>query len=771
MTECKILNGQFFCGKDALSMGDSCVYGRLVWTGHWGGKSIAVLERFQGEESFIIIFDNGKLTEYKKYGPGIPDGADSSKQLYFGLSADQVLDSGHDLLGEKLLGTGNQPSMAAIKGILPPLEKNAYCFLSGGAGWSGFTVSLDGAVYPQLSGLAWQPSPLFSPMELDIELGKVKPVMTFLCGHIPILISRYRQNSRIMETQMFVEYGDPDRDPLLWVRVIFYKEGNELFESERCIALSISRNPSRKIIDRSTYWDSFIETAASWNRVSDQTAKVDIPEWELALSVKGCLNSLYATFSGDHPHYGHRGYGSELHDHFPPIIITAIETLAAWGHLSKARRIAEHVLTYAIGPSGRFIYRQGQDELFGASASEYGQLLWILNRFSDALDLPGWILPYLETIRKMGNYLIENRSENDILPGLRLIRMCAEADTNGRINDYIQNSLWAVNGLRAIALLLQKYGMDGDFYAQEAESLLLDAQKAILARTMDSRLGRIPPFQIQYDSIPQSLSSCRDTLLPMDDSAFQEYLKLSDMRKDFGGKQDYFENIYANYRYYQEMLSSGLLKKEDQDALVCLRSELGGEILGMCRFLGWIDDWPVFNYARFLLETDRIDRYLLLLYAHTEYHGLRHLSVYYEQVGIDGSVRGHDCVPSLLITPLLTAWMLAFEPVDHASIHLLRAVPRSWYKTGFSFKGIQISHGPISISVIPDDHNVVFTFELPALPEEKEILLTLSAFDSPQLLSGDAYGIITEDKRLRLFPKAVSGKAFTLVLTGLGAMA
>jgi hypothetical protein len=740
---------------------------KIVWTGPWGGRNATVLEQFNGKEGFITVIDNENQTVYKKYGEDIPDGTVvTSNQPYLGFSPEQVMDSGHDLLGEKLLNSG-QPSLAAVKGIIPSLEEGAYCFLSGGAGWSGFTVSMNGNVYPQLSGLDWNPSALFSPIELDPELGKVKPVMTFLCGYIPILISRYQKENRIMETQMFVESGDPDRDPVLWVRALFYKEGDEIFESEHCFLLSISRNPSRKMIAQSGYWDAFIETVTFWSRISAQTAELDIPEWELALSVKGCLNSLYATFSGDHPHYGHRGYGIELCDHFPPTVITAIEASILWGHLSRARRIIEHVLTHIIGPSGRFIYRQGQDEIFGSSASEYGQLLWLLNRFSDVLDLPGWILPHLGTIRRMGDYLIENRMENDILPELRLIRMCAEADTNGRINDYIQNCLWAVNGLRALAALLQKYDMNGTHYINEADSLLLDTQKAIAGRTMDSPLGKMPPFQVQYDSVPQSLSCCRETLLPMDDSLYKKYLTLSEVRENIGGRQDYFENTYANYRYYQEMLSSGLLKKEDQDALVRLRSELGGEILGMCRFLNRLDDWPVFNYARFLIETGRIDKYLLLLYAHTEHHGLRHLSVYYEQVGIDGKVYAPDCVPSLLITPLLTAWMFAFEPVNGASLQLLRAVPRSWFKTNFSVKGIHTSCGPINIAVKNNSGSVSFTFRLPVLPEEKEIWLDLSAFNSPRLLSGDIYGTMLEDGRLRFFPKVVSGKEFTIVLSGL----
>ena len=272
---------------------------------------------------------------------------------------------------------------------------------------------------------------------------------------------------------------------------------------------------------------------------------------------------------------------------------------------------------------------------------------------------------------------------------------------------------------------------------------------------------------MQYNSVPQNLSSCRDTLIPIDDLAFREYQKLSDMRHNIGGKQDYFENTYANYRYYQEMLSSGLLDAEDEVALLRLRTELGGDLLGMCRFLNRLDDWPVFNYARFLIENKRIDKYLLLLYAHTEHHGLRHLSVYYEQAGIDGKVYAPDCVPSLLITPLLTAWMFVFEPVDNSSLHLLRAVPNSWYKSKFSVKKIYSSYGPVSIQVNPTDNQVSFNIDLPLIPEGKDIWLDISAFKSPQLVSGSTTGIAIEDKRLHLSPKTVSGKETTFVLSGL----
>ncbi len=59
----------------------------------------------------------------------------------------------------------------------------------------------------------------------------------------------------------------------------------------------------------------------------------------LDLSVKTGLAFIDATFQGDHPKYGVKGYGRSEHDAFPPTIIAAVDALSAWGLCERTARL------------------------------------------------------------------------------------------------------------------------------------------------------------------------------------------------------------------------------------------------------------------------------------------------------------------------------------------------------------------------------------------------------------------------------------------------
>ena len=69
----------------------------------------------------------------------------------------------------------------------------------------------------------------------------------------------------------------------------------------------------------------------------------------------------------------------------------------------------------------------------------------------------------------------------------------------------------------------------------------------------------------------------------------------------------------------------------------------------------------------------------------------------------------NDCVPSLLTTPIMCLWMFAYETVDKKRLSLLRAVPKAWYKKGFSVKNIGYSEGTMDISLERNTLSVSFS--------------------------------------------------------------
>lgn len=720
----------------------------IIFQGECFQKDITIVEYINEKGSWFEIDDGKTALRIEKYDFNTLDCQyANAHQLYLGHSMQEVMDSGRDILGQEILSRG-QPSYEKVLGILPRntgqellcdaaswgavlMFNCGYRFLDSNASWSGVIVDGWGNVFPQRTGSNIQPFCLFNPLELDSHLGSLRPRQSLLEGYLPIIVSIYEGKNEILETMMFVEAGDPDRDPLVFIRAFKYDRTSfqPMFDDYYLVSLSRHRKKSKTTPD--LFWDAFMSTYAEWDDTIRTQSALSIPEKQLELAVKGTMISMFTTFSGEHPHYGHREYGRELHDHFPPTVITAIEACVMWGHTVRARRMIEHILAHIIDQSGRFVYRQGDSEIRGAAGTEYGQLLWLIARFESVLQPKDWIIPYLEKITKMGQTLLNNRKESPDFPGKRLVRMCAEADTNGRIYDYVQNNFWAVRGLFALSQLLNKYeDGSGQRFFEESSTLLTDIRDILQEVSMPTEYGPLVPFQLEYRHIPLTLSNCRDTYYPVDSDFYKQYMNLSNLRGALGLEQDYSENTYANYRYYPEMLSARLLNKSEEDAIVNLREVLGGELLGMSRLYNRVDDWPVFNYARFLLETDRIDKYLLLLYAHTAYHGLANLMVYFEQFSINGMVMASDCVPSLLLAPLMIVWMFCFEPVSEDALYLLRGIPRAWYEhSGFSINDIITSRGAVGISFARNDKIRSVTVVLPASVCGKTVYLDLPGID------------------------------------------
>lgn len=611
---------------------------------------------------------------------------------------DRILNSGRDLLGEQVLSQG-EPEYDQVRRLLPPITKRAYCFLSGAASWGGVLVDRQGQIFPQSSGNMRQPDPIFSPVLVDGNLGEREPRQFLLGGRYPVLFSVHSDGEQILELMYFVEAGDPDRDPVVWIRTRWYAWQNpSACQTQHRIA-ALSRHTGR-CIDAETFYTALADTLAFWTRFEAEGASISIPEKVLKNTVLGTLMSCATTFSGDHAHYGHMWYGSELHDNFPPNYIWTLEACCLWGHLAWARRILQHLLVYVLNDNGRFVYRQGEHELFGASAEEYGHLLFVIERYADLLGRDTWPDSYFETFEGMGHVLLEHCEACEELDGRVMVRMCAEADTNTRVHVYLNNNLWAVRGFQALVRLLcaadraQKTAP----FAAMADTLLENSLALARQHSQPSEYGPLVPFRFGYTACPLTLSTCTDTFMPVSEEELRRYLVPSHERHSQGSaQQDLTENTYANYRYYLEILSAMLLPKEQAEALVRLREALGGEYLGMTRFYSWVDDWPVTHYARYLLESGRIDKYLLLLYAHTAHHGHPDLMCYYEQATTDGAMVAPDCVPVLLTTALMTGWMFAYETVQDKRLLLLAAVPKRWFEKGFCMRRLGFSGGWCSI--------------------------------------------------------------------------
>jgi hypothetical protein len=403
----------------------------------------------------------------------------------------------------------------------------------------------------------------------------------------------------------------------------------------------------------------------------------------------------------------------------------------------------------------------GSFNYYGPSGTEYGEWLWLLDQIEEQLGPQSWIAENLDKVIATG-HLLEKLRQPVGAAGLRLVQIGAEADNRHEVYTYFSNNVWVVRGLHSLATLAARHDRPADAAEVRgwADSLERDVHAAARAYSEPTSLGPLLPSHISYPADMWALSV--GPALPDDTPAWEReaylaanrYVPMGFSQNERAPRQWIRENTYANYRYHLEALSAMILDVEYAEALVRLRQERGGELLGMTRFMGWMDDWPVAAYARYLLSTDRVDDYLLLYYGHMAHHGNRETLTYYEQVSADGQVMADDCVPCLLVTPMMTRWMLCFEPVGERAIYLLRGVPRAWLASDqrIAADGLLTGAGRVSFAVEVAEDHVDVTLDLPASGVDRPVYLDLRLPGNRQLgkveAGGEWIGEIREGYRL-----------------------
>ena len=678
----------------------------------------ATLSEYYEDGAFYFYYstdsDSFKLLAYD-----LNEKEAKKNKLYLGHTLEEITDSPTDILGDELTQNGD-PSYDEIRGVMPEITEDAYCFLSGAASHGGVMIDPFGVITPQESGRDKTPAPMFDPAEADESLKSIKPKQYFLDAHYPIMFNVFKTKEGYTELLYFVDAGDSDRDPIVWIREKKYTNDLKDF-SVRCGTKEFSHGYAKDSgifeIPAELFNDYLAGTIAHWINFTKKGITLTLPNKELEKVATGAMISAATTFTGPRPHYGHKYYGRELHDNFPPNYIWTIEAAFLTGHASWAKDIFSHLINYGITDEGKFCYIQGPF-ISGASAVEYAMILWLANRYKAELFQNGVDDDTATKLIGMGDIILSRFIPCPEFDGLRLIKMCAEADNNARVNVYLNNNLWSIRGLLALSELLPDDKLSR--FKDSAEILKQNISTMLEKHSsFKTEFGDVPPFRFNYPTIPYTLSNCKTHLLPDDEAAREKYFYKPEGRRDFDVTgQEITENTYANYRYYPEALSAMLLPENYAEGIFNMRAKLGGNLLGMTRLRSWLDDWPVANYARYLLETGRIDKYLLLLYSHTLHHGHPDLMCYYEQVKLFGKMSANDCVPSLLTTPLMTVWMFAYETVGDRKLKLLSALPKEWYSLPFTAKGIVTSHGKVDIA--SDGKTITFDFS-EGSPEDCEI--------------------------------------------------
>jgi hypothetical protein len=108
---------------------------------------------------------------------------------------------------------------------------------------------------------------------------------------------------------------------------------------------------------------------------------------------------------------------------------------------------------------------------------------------------------------------------------------------------------------------------------------------------------------------------------------------------------------YTNYRYWPELLSSGVLPTAWMERIVAARLNAGGQFCGMTRFEDHLDDWPLMEYLDGLWRLGRRDDYSVCVWGHLRYHQAEgHLTAYEQVTFPPGQSVAAYCLPCQLVT-------------------------------------------------------------------------------------------------------------------------
>jgi hypothetical protein len=423
---------------------------------------------------------------------------------------------------------------------------------------------------------------------------------------------------------------------------------------------------------------------------------------------------------GVYPKYGavDRDYYGPEYDGFQDIFTMSFYANMECGRFALAQDIFDNYFS-------EFVDVKGMVNMRGPETGQFGLTLSLIARFYNYTRDSTQLLKHREKIEATATLLADLQDEALKLPasdpGYGLIHgwcesdSCLMPDPSVWWKPYFSNSALAVRGWRDISSTWRMLNLRG------AEAMASDWSRrsaqlqAALVRSIDANTRREmqPPY---IGPLPGTTLTFRES-----------------MEQQHPSEQGW------SHRCYAELLQPGVIPPEQASTIInCIRA-YGATTLGVVAnvdrphpggrdILGFIS----YGYAQALLRLDRIEEYVLFLYAHRYHDHSRGSWTAGEVSGITGD-GALFCIPAQQTIPLLVRWMLVFEDPDEDRLYFGRALPREWIAAG---KPIGIEQAPtrwgrVDFRLVPRrDNHLVASIALPdqgELPKELQVSFRLSS--------------------------------------------
>lgn len=689
---------------------------------HW-----TVCEHLDDAQGQLTVWsDNGMLRLDKRTEPAYP----AEGVPYFGLPLAQVAMAEADLLADRLLRDGD-PDEAQVRDVAPPpaslLDPND----NGGRWpWTTFVGTREGLdtmpILPNGRSRTSRPEHAFAELGEQALIERREEGM--LGGWMPAVrkvMRREGEPGSWYDVLVFADVRASDRFVVqTWHRTMKVQAG--AIAAVHYTHSYCAFAPSRSAATAEQFYAALIDFAAYWQQALEGTVQAQCPDvsWN-DMAQFAFARELVVRPGGDYPKYGavERDYYGNEYDGFQDTFTSSFYANLEWGRFAQAAAVLDNYFD-------DFVQDDGLPNMRGPEVGQLGLTLSLLARYlrytGDAPRLRR-LRPKIAAIAQVLCALHDNALAlprtafgHGLLHGWNESDACLFPDPSLWWKPYYANSALTIRGWEDIAQVWSTLGGDAGQAAQWQRR----------ARQLRVRLEASLRANVRGDLSPPYVGPLPGTTLTFRQSLLQE--KPSEQQWP--------------HRAYAELLQADVLPDDLANLVVdCLRGH-GGTSIGVVAniappepggrdLLGFIS----YGYAQQLLRLDRIEEYLLFVYAHRYHVHTRGSWTAGEVSGITGGMPLF-CLPAQMTIPLLLRWMLVSDDSAGEHLFLARAVPRAWLGSG----------APVGIAAAPTRWG--------------RVTLTLCADPAARCISADVQLPERAPKRTWLTLRAPAGTRLQRVL-------
>ena len=693
-----------------------------------GGTQWKVYEDLRVRDgSLVFLSPSGEARVLPKNSEAsMPEGTP-----YLGLALKDIGTSSADLLADRLLQNGD-PDPETVKSVAPPMasaEKNPRTWTTFVGTKEAYDVT---PVYRSGNTRTYHPIQYSAQLREVLKDGKIYDGL--VGGWMPVVRKVIPVSDRsYWEVLLFGETG-PNKNKYIvhtWHRTARIEDGKiaEVVYGHSYPAYP----PARQDPKPEEFYHALLVFAEYWEQQLHDCSPATLPDRAYVdMSRYAFVKELMTRPGGVYPKYGavDRDYGGSEYDGFQDIFTSAIYTNMEWGRLETARLFIDSYFS-------EYVDDQGMIDMRGPETAQFGMTLSLLARYFHYTGDSALLLKHRRKIESTAKLLADMHDESLRLPqddpAYGMIRGWSESDSCLHENPslywqpYYANSAFAARGLKDIAPVWKTLSRSASAPDMQklAESWL--KRSAVL---QDRTIASIEK-NIQNDKTPPYIGIFPGTTL-----TFRESLE----------KEKPSTQLWP-HRPYAELLQADILPPRLANLVIdCMRA-YGATTLGVVanvwgfhedgrEILGFIS----YGYAQMLLRLDRIEEYLLFLYAHRYHAHTRGSWTAGEVTGITGDSAIY-CIPAQQTIPLLVRWMLVLEDSDEDVLYLAKGVPREWVGSGKQIRaeGVPTRWGRVTfdLALHPDAKALMGTVELSgaSLPKEVHFKLRLPKSMSLQRLT------------------------------------